>query len=105
MLFNAMSPSTRGGSPVMPSYRLIFAVGLAASLAAPAFAQQSDYFFETKPMFDNCADGSLDRAIKNGITLGFSQIPPEEIYDQNTKKISGIDWDVNRAVADWLGVK
>ncbi len=89
----------------MPSYRLIIAAGLAASLAVPALAQQSDYFFETKPNFDNCADGSLDRAIKNGITLGFSQIPPEEIYDENTKNISGIDWDVNRAVADWLGVK
>ena len=89
-----------------PSYRLVAAFGLAASLAAPAaFAQEPNFFFETKPAFDNCGDGSLSRALKDGITLGFSQIPPEEIYDGDTKKASGIDWDVINAVADWLGVK
>ena len=88
------------------SFCLVAALGLSTWFAAPlALAQQSDFFFETKPDFANCSDGSLSRARTNGITLGFSQIPPEEIFDEKTKQYSGIDWDINRGVADWLGVK
>jgi ABC-type amino acid transport substrate-binding protein len=90
----------------MPSYRLVAAFGLAVSLAAPAAsAQEPSFFFETAPAFDNCGDDSFNRAVKDGITLGFSQIPPEEIYDADTKQFSGIDWDVINDVAHWLGVK
>ena len=88
------------------STRLIVMLGFAAMLAPPpAMAADATFFFETKPDFDNCGDGSMARALKDGVTLGFSQIPPEEIYDEKTKETSGIDWDVNKAVLDWLGVK
>jgi polar amino acid transport system substrate-binding protein len=71
----------------------------------PARAQTSPYFFETKPMFDNCSDGSLSRAQKDGVTLGFSQNPPEAFLDEKTKEPGGIDWDLNKAALDWMGVK
>jgi polar amino acid transport system substrate-binding protein len=56
-------------------------------------------------MFENCADGSLDRARQKGITLGESAIAPHSILDPNTKKASGIDVEINNAVLDWLGVE
>jgi polar amino acid transport system substrate-binding protein len=56
-------------------------------------------------MFDNCGDGSLAKAQKEGITLGFSENPPEAMLDQKTKEGSGIDWEINKGVLDWLGVK
>ncbi len=88
------------------AHRLAFAAGLAASLAAlPALAQEAKYFFETAPAFEACGDNSLTRAQKEGITLGFSQNPPEAMLDEKTKTASGIDWDINKGVLDWLGVK
>ena len=42
---------------------------------------------------------------KDGITLGFSQNPPEVFQDEKTKQPAGIDWDINKAVLDWMGVK
>ena len=56
-------------------------------------------------MFDHCGDGSYTRAVNDGITLGFSQNPPEAILDEQTKQPSGIDWEINKAVLDWMGVK
>lgn len=88
------------------SHRLAFAVGLACALASfSALAAEPTFFFEAKPLFDNCGDGSLAKAQKDGITLGFSQAPPEAWLDETTKQPSGVDWDINKAVLDWLGVK
>jgi len=88
------------------SPRFIIAVGLAGSLvalSAPARAQT--YFHESQPMFDNCGDPSLSKAQKDGITLGFSVNPPEAWLDEQTKQANGIDWDINKAALDWMGVK
>ncbi|HTS94745.1 MAG TPA: transporter substrate-binding domain-containing protein [Stellaceae bacterium] len=84
--------------------RIVLALGLAV-LASPAFAQEPTFFNESKPLFDNCGDPSLAKAIKEGITLGFSQNPPEAMLDEKTKQPSGIDWEINKAVLDWIGVK
>ena len=86
-------------------------IGLALGLVClawggPALAQaQQEFFSESKPMFDNCGDPSYANAVKNGVTLGFSVNPPEAILDENTKQPRGIDWDINKAALDWMGVK
>jgi ABC-type amino acid transport substrate-binding protein len=74
-------------------------------LSAQALAQEAKFFFETQPLFENCGDGSLAKAQKDGITLGFSQNPPEAMLDEKTKEASGIDWEINKGALDWLGVK
>lgn len=89
--------------------RAIAALGLAASMLAllpggPARADEPTFFSESKPMFDNCGDPSLKKAQTDGITLGFSQNPPEAFLDEKTKEASGIDWDINKAALDWMGV-
>src|SRR5262249_21541577 len=95
-----------GGNAVIASHRMTIAVAMTCLfIALPARAQTSQYFFETKPMFDNCIDGSLSLAQKDGITLGFSQNPPEAFLDEKTKEPGGIDWDINKAALDWMGVK
>jgi polar amino acid transport system substrate-binding protein len=87
-------------------FRLALAIGFTSIMATSAVAQeQSKFFFETQPMFDNCGDGSLAKAQKDGITLGFSQNPPEAMLDEKTKEASGIDWEINKGALDWLGVK
>ena len=88
--------------------RLSLALGLAALTALPSLARAQDsqqFFNESKPMFDNCGDPSYANAVKNGITLGFSQNPPEAWLDEKTKQPTGIDWDINKAALDWMGVK
>ncbi len=80
-----------------------FAVALLAS-PGPTRADEPTFFSESKPMFDNCGDASLSRAQKDGITLGFSQNPPEAFLDETTKQAGGIDWDINKAALDWMGV-
>ena len=88
------------------SPRFILALSLAGSVAAlSAAAQEKTFFNESQPMFDNCGDPSLARAQKEGITLGFSVNPPEAWLDEQTKQASGIDWDINQAALDWMGVK
>jgi len=98
-----------GGNALRRSHRLTLALSLAGGFACcftlAAIAQEPTFFTESQPMFDNCGDGSLANAQKSGITLGFSQNPPEAILDEKTKQASGIDWDINKAVLDWLGVK
>ena len=90
----------------MSTSRFAAVVGLSVSLAAlPARAQAPNFFFETQPAFESCGDTSLARAQRDGITLGFSQNPPEAMLDEKTKQASGIDWDINKGVLDWLGVK
>jgi len=74
-------------------------------MGLPAVAQEPTFFDESKPLFDNCGDPSLAKAQKDGITLGFSQAPPEAWLDEKTKQPNGVDWDINKAVLDWLGVK
>ena len=86
--------------------RLTLAIGLATALASSAArADEAKFFYEIQPAFENCGDDSLARARKDGITLGVSQIPPEEIIDEKTKEISGLDWDVINGVNAWLGIK
>ena len=73
-------------------------------LGCPAHADEPTFFSESKPMFDNCGDGSLSKAQKDGISLGFSQNPPEAFLDEKTKEAGGIDWDINKAALAWMGV-
>src|ERR1700693_3258371 len=88
------------------THRLVLALGLAgAVIAPPAFADDPTFFNESQPMFDNCGDGSLAKAQKEGITLGFSNNPPEAWLDEQTKQPTGIDWDINKAALDWAGIK
>jgi polar amino acid transport system substrate-binding protein len=104
----------RGASTITPrrrvamrvSTRIILAFGFAAStVALPAAAQEPAFFNESQPMFDNCGDSSLAKAQKDGITLGFSVNPPEAWLDDKTKEANGIDWDINKAALNWMGVK
>ena len=82
-----------------------FAVALSIlPLGCLAQADEPTFFSESKPMFDNCGDGSLAKAQKDGITLGFSQNPPEAFLDEKTKDAGGIDWDINKAALTWMGV-
>jgi polar amino acid transport system substrate-binding protein len=69
-------------------------------VATPAFAQQ----IEGKAGFKGCADGSLDKAIADGITLGISPSPPYSNLDPNTNKADGLDVEINEAALRWLGV-
>ena len=88
--------------------QLSLLVGLAGVIALPGLAraqEQRQFFNESKPMFENCGDPSYANAVKNGITLGFSQNPPEVWLDEQTKQPTGIDWDINKAALDWMGVK
>jgi polar amino acid transport system substrate-binding protein len=84
--------------------RIGFALGIACSVLTPVLAQTPQFFNESKPMFDNCGDASYANMVKNGITLGFSVNPPEAWLDENTKQATGIDWDINKAALDWMGV-
>ncbi len=82
------------------SPRITIAAGIALALAAgPALAQKAEY----TPDLANCGDPSLANAIKNGINLGSNDNPPELFQDAN-KQPSGIDWEINKAVLDLLGV-
>jgi len=91
---------------MLVSPRFILAFGLAGSLVAlSASARAQTFFHESKPMFDNCGDPSLAKAQKEGVTLGFSVNPPEVWLDETTKQAKGIDWDINKAALDWMGVK
>jgi ABC-type amino acid transport substrate-binding protein len=88
------------------AFRTMVALGIAGVfLGTPAFAEDPEFFQESKPMFDNCGDPSLTKAQKDGITLGFSVNPPEAWLDESTKQPNGIDWDINKAALDWMGVK
>lgn len=71
--------------------------------AGTAFAQQLPFYVEMKPDLANCGDPSYANAVKNGISLGFNVNPPEAYQDSN-KQPTGIDWDINKAVLDVLGI-
>ena len=82
------------------SLHFVLALGIAGALAAPALAQKAEY----KSDVANCSDPSLENAIKNGINLGSNDNPPEFFQDAN-KQPAGIDWEINKAVLDLLGIK
>ena len=71
--------------------------------AGTAFAQQLPFYVEMKPDVANCGDPSYANAVKNGISLGFNVNPPEAFQDAN-KQPTGIDWDINKAALDVLGI-
>ena len=71
-----------------------------SALAAPVLAQKAEY----TPDVANCGDPSYENAVKNGITLGSNDNPPEFYQDAN-KEPAGIDWEINKAVLDLLGIK
>ena len=78
----------------------VFTLALAGALVAPALAQQAEY----TPSVANCGDPSYENAVKNGINLGSNDNPPEFYQDAN-KQPAGIDWEINKAVLDVLGIK
>jgi polar amino acid transport system substrate-binding protein len=78
----------------------IFALGLVGAFAFPAMAQQAEF----TPNVANCGDPSYENAVKNGINLGSNDNPPEFFQDAN-KQPAGIDWEINKAVLDTLGIK
>jgi ABC-type amino acid transport substrate-binding protein len=69
-------------------------------IAAPAFAQQ----IEGVPNFKDCNDGSLTKAMTEGITLGISPSPPYSNLDPSTKKADGLDVEINEAALHWIGI-
>jgi len=82
------------------SPRIAIAAGFALALAAgPVLAQQAEY----KPDVANCGDPSYENAVKNGINLGSNDNPPE-LYQDANKQPTGIDWEINKAVLDLLGI-
>src|SRR5215472_14895509 len=88
-------------SPMVWSRLTAVAAGLTLTLAAwPVLAQQVEY----KPDVANCGDPSYANAVKNGINLGSNDNPPEFYQDAN-KQPAGIDWEINKAVLDVLGIK
>ena len=86
---------------------LVAALGTAVILATgqPLLAQEQKLYNEYGPQFENCGDDSLDRAIKSGITIGQSNVAPHSMLDPATNTASGIDVEINNAVAEWLGLK
>jgi polar amino acid transport system substrate-binding protein len=82
------------------SLHFALTLALVGALGAPALAQKAEY----KSDVANCSDPSLENAIKNGINLGSNDNPPEFFQDAN-KQPAGIDWEINKAVLDLLGIK
>ena len=74
---------------------------LFVAAAGPAFAQQ----IEGKANFTDCKDGSLDKALSDGVTLGISPSPPYSSLNPSTNKAEGLDVEIHEAVLGWLGVK
>jgi polar amino acid transport system substrate-binding protein len=70
----------------------------------PVLAQEQSFYVEMKPDVADCGDPSYQNAVKNGISLGFNVNPPEA-YQDASKQPTGIDWDINKAVLDVLGIK
>ena len=70
--------------------------------AGSAMAQEPQ--FEAQPLFDNCGDGSLEKARTEGITLGISPSPPYSSLDPANNTASGLDVEINEAALKWLGV-
>ena len=82
------------------SLHFLLTLALASAVGGPVLAQQAEY----TPNVANCGDPSYENAVKNGITLGSNDNPPEFYQDANTEP-AGIDWEINKAVLDLLGIK
>jgi ABC-type amino acid transport substrate-binding protein len=78
----------------------IFITAIFVLIAGPAMAQQ----IEGVPNFKECKDDSLDKALKDGITLGISPSPPYSSLDPNSKKADGLDVEINEAALAWIGI-
>lgn len=76
---------------------LLLGIGVRAAIA-------QEHTFEAVPMFENCGDGSYDRAVKDGITLGIAPNPVYSNIDPQTKQAQGLDVEINKAVLDWLHI-
>ncbi|SAL44250.1 histidine-binding periplasmic protein [Caballeronia arvi] len=61
--------------------------------------------YESKPMFDNCGDPSYEKAKKEGVVLGYSELPPESWLDTKTNEAKGIDVEIQKQALAWMGVK
>ncbi|MGO4570568.1 substrate-binding periplasmic protein [Microvirga sp. 2TAF3] len=79
------------------------AIGLTLSLFITTASAQ-EFQHEASPLFDSCGDGSYQRAVKDGITLGISPSPPYTSLDPATGKASGLDVEINEAALKWMGV-
>jgi polar amino acid transport system substrate-binding protein len=91
------------GVRVKRTIMLVVAAGLAlAGTVVKATAQEHP--FEAVPLFSNCGDGSYDRAVKDGITLGIAPIPVYSNIDPQTKQPIGLDVQINQAVLGWLHI-
>jgi polar amino acid transport system substrate-binding protein len=79
------------------------AIGLALSLFIST-ASAEEFQHEASPLFDACGDGSYQKAVEDGITLGISPSPPYTSLDPATGKASGLDVEINEAALKWMGV-
>ncbi len=82
---------------------LIAALGLVIAGAART-ALAEDFTFEATPLFENCGDGSYDRAVKDGITLGISPSPLYSGIDPQSKQAYGLDVEINQNALKWLEI-
>ena len=82
---------------------LTLAIGLAFAASVTA-AVAEERTFEAVPLFENCGDGSYDRAVKDGITLGIAPNPVYSNIDPQTKEAQGLDVEIHKAVLAWLNV-
>jgi polar amino acid transport system substrate-binding protein len=82
---------------------LALAVGLAFAPAITTAAAE-ERTFEAVPLFENCGDGSYDRAVKDGITIGIAPNPVYSNIDPQTKEAQGLDVEIHKAVLGWLKV-
>lgn len=80
-------------------------VALTALALAPAASAQQKFFREAIPLFENCGDPSYAKAVKDGITIGFSPIPPHAYINEKTKEAEGIDVEIHKAALAFLGIK
>jgi polar amino acid transport system substrate-binding protein len=81
-----------------------FAASLAFIATATTAATAQEFRFEAVPLFENCGDDSLQRAQKDGVTLGISPSPPYSSLDPTTNKAGGLDIEINEAALKWLGI-
>jgi polar amino acid transport system substrate-binding protein len=83
--------------------KFALALGLTMCLLAGTAAAQ-DAKYEAAPLFDHCDDSSLQKAQRDGLTLGISPSPPYSSIDPQSGKASGLDVEINEAALKWLGV-
>lgn len=76
----------------------------AVFVVAASAASAQDFQHEAPPLFDNCGDASLSKAISDGITLGISPSPPYSSLDPSTKKAAGLDVELAEAALKWAGI-